>query len=211
MTNADPRLTKICTAAPIIPVLVVHDVAHAVPLAQALVAGGLTSLEVTLRTDAALDVIAEMAQVPGCTPGAGTVLTAADVDAVVKAGGQFAVSPGSSPAIIDACAANDLPLLPGAATSTEAMALLDRGFTYQKFFPAEAIGGAKALGAMAGPLPQIKFCPTGGVTPQNAQSYLALPNVICAGGSWVAPSNLVTAGDWDAITKIASQAAQLGA
>lgn len=200
---------NICRLAPVVPVLVVKDVAHAAPLAQALVAGGLPALEVTLRTPVALDVIREMAAVEGGAVGAGTLLTPTDVEAAKAAGATFGVSPGATPALLDACEANDLPLLPGAATATEAMALLERGYTVQKFFPAEASGGAKALGAIGAPLPQIRFCPTGGVSLKNAPDYLALSNTLCVGGSWVAPSDKVQSGDWDGITALAKEAAAL--
>ncbi|MCP3972459.1 MAG: bifunctional 4-hydroxy-2-oxoglutarate aldolase/2-dehydro-3-deoxy-phosphogluconate aldolase [Rhodobacteraceae bacterium] len=203
------RTLELCRMAPVIPVLVVGDAGTAHPLAEALVAGGLPVLEVTLRTPAALQVIAEMAEVPGAVVGAGTVLNHADVAAARDAGARFAVSPGATPALLEACAAADLPLLPGAATATEAMALLERGYTTAKFFPAEAAGGAAALKAMGAPLPQITFCPTGGVSPGNAASYLALGNVACVGGSWVAPADLVAAGDWAGIETLARSAAAL--
>ena len=195
--------------APIIPVLVVDDATHAAPLARALVAGGLPALEVTLRTPAALDVIREMAGVPGGVVGAGTLLTPADVQAAKDAGAQFGVSPGATDRLLDACEEADLPLLPGAATASEAMRLLERGYTMLKFFPAEASGGAAAIKAIGAPIPQVMFCPTGGVSPANAADYLSLPNVVCAGGSWVAPKDMVLAGDWDGITALAQAAAQL--
>lgn len=208
-SQASAEARRICALAPIVPVLVVHDVAHARPLAEALVAGGLPALEVTLRTDAALDVIAEMAKVEGGIVGAGTLLTAEDVARAKAAGARFGVSPGATPALLDACEAADLPTLPGAATASEAMALLERGYDMLKFFPAEASGGAPALKALASPLPQISFCPTGGVSPQNASGYLSLPNVVCAGGSWVAPAALIEAGDWQGITDLARAASKL--
>ena len=195
--------------APIVPVLVVHDAAHARPLAEALVAGGLPALEVTLRTPAALDVIREMAKVPGGVVGAGTLVTPDDVAAAVEAGAQFGVSPGATDQLLDACEAAGLPMLPGAATASEAMRLLERGYDMLKFFPAEASGGAPALKAIGAPLPQISFCPTGGVSPGNARTYLSLPNVVCAGGSWVAPADLIEAGDWAGITELARAARQL--
>ncbi|KIN70464.1 KHG/KDPG aldolase [Sulfitobacter noctilucae] len=207
--NRSVETRKLCALAPIIPVLVVHDVAHARPLAEALVRGGLPVLEVTLRTPAALDVITEMASVEGGHVGAGTLVTPADVTAAVKAGATFGVSPGSTPALLDAAEAASLPMLPGAATASEAMALLERGYDVLKFFPAEASGGVPALKGIGGPLPQITFCPTGGVNPKNAPDYLAQPNVICAGGSWVCPSDLVAAGDWDQIEALAREASQL--
>lgn len=206
---AAARAREICELAPIVPVLVVDDVAHARPLAEALVAGGLPALEVTLRTPAALDVIAAMASVPGGVVGAGTLVTPDDVKAAKAAGAQFGVSPGATDALIAACEAEDLPLLPGAATASEAMALLERGYDMLKFFPAEASGGAPALKAIGAPLPQIAFCPTGGVSMANATSYLSLPNVICAGGSWVAPKDKVLAGDWAGIEALAREAAAL--
>ena len=206
---AAARAWEICNLAPIIPVLGVDDVAHARPLAEALIAGGLPVLEVTLRTPAALDVIAAMAEVEGGVVGAGTLVTPDDVVAAKAVGAQFGVSPGSTDALIAACEAEELPLLPGAATATEAMALYERGYDMLKFFPAEASGGAAMLKAIGAPLPQISFCPTGGVSPENAESYLSLPNVTCAGGSWVAPKDLVEAGDWSAIKALARAAASL--
>ncbi|UWS03327.1 bifunctional 4-hydroxy-2-oxoglutarate aldolase/2-dehydro-3-deoxy-phosphogluconate aldolase [Phaeobacter inhibens] len=207
--DASTRAREICQLAPIVPVLVVHDVAHARPLAEALVAGGLPALEVTLRTPAALDVIAEMAKVEGGVVGAGTLITPEDVTRAVAAGAQFGVSPGATDTLLDAAEAAGLPMLPGAATASEAMRLLDRGYDMLKFFPAEASGGAPALKAIGAPLPQISFCPTGGVSPDNADSYLSLSNVVCAGGSWVAPTKLVEAGDWDGIRDLARAASQL--
>jgi len=207
--QASLRAREIAALAPIIPVLVVDDAAHAQPLAKALVAGGLPALEVTLRTPAALDVIREMAQVPGGVVGAGTLLTPADVQAAKDAGAQFGVSPGATDRLLDACEEADLPLLPGAATASEAMRLLERGYTMLKFFPAEASGGAPALKAIGAPIPQISFCPTGGVSLKNASNYLSLPNVVCAGGSWVAPKDAVAAGDWQRIETLAREAAAL--
>jgi 2-dehydro-3-deoxyphosphogluconate aldolase/(4S)-4-hydroxy-2-oxoglutarate aldolase len=200
---------KLCEIAPIIPVLVVHDVAHARPLAQALVAGGLPVLEVTLRTPNALDVISEMAKVEGGYVGAGTLVTPDDVVAAKDAGATFGVSPGATDMLLQACEDNDLPLLPGAATASEAMRLLERGYDMLKFFPAEASGGVDALKGIGAPLPQISFCPTGGVNPQNATKYLSQPNVVCAGGSWVAPADLVQSENWAEIEKLARAASQL--
>ncbi len=207
--TASELTAKVCRLAPVIPVLVVEDAAHAVPLAAALVAGGLPALEVTLRTPAALDVIREMATVEGGVVGAGTLLTPADVEAAKAAGATFGVSPGATDRLLDAAEANELPILAGAATASEAMALLERGYTVAKFFPAEAAGGARALGSLASPLPQIRFCPTGGVSLANAPDYLKLPNTLCVGGSWVAPKDKVLAGDWDGITALAREAAAL--
>ena len=207
--DASRQTADLCRLAPVIPVLVIDDAGLAADLARALVAGGLPVLEVTLRTPAALDAIRAMSEVEGGIVGAGTLLTPADVEAAREAGALFGVSPGATDRLLDAAEAADLPLLPGAATATEAMRLLERGYTMQKFFPAEASGGAKALGSLASPLPQIRFCPTGGVGLKNAPDYLALPNTLCVGGSWVAPKDLVAAGDWGAIEKLASEAATL--
>lgn len=211
MTPAQASIAceKICKMAPIIPVLVVDDAATAAPLAKALVAGGLPVLEVTLRTPAALDAIAAMADVAGGIVGAGTLLTPQDVLNAKAAGATFGVSPGATDALLDACEAADLPLLAGAATATESMRLLERGYRVQKFFPAEASGGAAAIRAIGAPIPQVQFCPTGGITLQNAGDYLGLSNVLCAGGSWVAPKGLVTSGDWAGIEKLAYEASQL--
>jgi len=162
------------------------------------------------RTPAALDVIAAMAEIEGGVVGAGTLLTPDDVKAAKAAGARFGVSPGATDALLDAAEAHDLPLLPGAATASEAMRLFERGYTVMKFFPAEAAGGAAFLKSLASPLPAIRFCPTGGVTPGNAEDYLSLPNVLCAGGSWVAPKPAMVAGDWAGIEALAREAARLG-
>jgi 2-dehydro-3-deoxyphosphogluconate aldolase/(4S)-4-hydroxy-2-oxoglutarate aldolase len=207
--EASRRIREICALAPIVPVLVVEDVATARPLAEALVAGGLPSLEVTLRTPAALEVIRVMSDVTGGHVGAGTLITPEDVRAAKAAGATFGVSPGATDDLLAACEAEDFPLLPGAATASEAMRLLARGYDVLKFFPAEASGGVPALKAIGSPLAQISFCPTGGVSSANAGSYLALANVLCAGGSWVAPKNLINAGDWVGIEALARDAAQL--
>ena len=198
----------LCGRAPVVPVLVLDDAARARPLAEALVAGGLPALEVTLRTPAALDCIRAMAEVPGGVVGAGTLLTPADVRAAVEAGARFGVSPGATDAILQACLDEGLPLLPGAATATEAMVLLEHGYDMLKFFPAEAAGGAPALKAIGAPIPQVAFCPTGGVSPANKAEYLDLPNVVCVGGSWVAPKDRIAAGDWDGIEALAREAAR---
>lgn len=207
--TASQKAAEICLLAPVIPVLVIHDASIAADLARALVAGGLPALEITLRTPAALDAIREMAKVEGGVVGAGTLLTPDDVKAAVDAGALFGVSPGSTDRLLDAAEAADLPILPGAVTSTEAMHLLERGYTVQKFFPAEAAGGARALKALSGPLPQIRFCPTGGVTSANAETYLGLPNTICVGGSWVAPQDRIDARDWATIEALAREASRL--
>ena len=207
--NAAAAARAICQTAPVIPVLVIHDLAHARPLAEALVAGGLPCLEVTLRTDCALAAIEAMAAVPGAKPGVGTLRTPADVVSALNAGATFGVSPGATDPLLEAAEAADLPLLPGAATASEAMRLLERGYKTQKFFPAEAVGGAPALKSLAGPLPDITFCPTGGVSPRNAAQYLALPNTVCVGGSWVAPQGAMERGEWQTIEALARDAAAL--
>ncbi|MGR3481078.1 bifunctional 4-hydroxy-2-oxoglutarate aldolase/2-dehydro-3-deoxy-phosphogluconate aldolase [Salipiger marinus] len=211
MTPADASRSNeaLCRMAPVIPVLVIEDVSYARPLAEALVKGGLPVLEVTLRTPAALDVIREMASVEGGVVGAGTLLTPEDVSAAIAAGARFGVSPGATDRLLDACEAQDLPLLAGAATATESMALLERGYTLQKFFPAEANGGVPALKAIGAPIPQVRYCPTGGVSMKNARDYLGLKNVLCVGGSWVAPADMMAAGDWAGITALAAEAAGL--
>ena len=206
---ASEKAREICLLAPVVPVLVIDDAEKARGLATALVAGGLPALEVTLRTDCALDAIREMAKVSGGVVGAGTLLTSKDVEAAKAAGAQFGVSPGATDRILDACEANDLPLLPGAATSSEVMRLLERGYTVQKFFPAEANGGAPALKAIGAPLPQVKFCPTGGISLKNANDYLSLSNTLCVGGSWVAPKDKIASGDWAGIEALAREAAAL--
>lgn len=207
--DASQAAADICGLAPVVPVLVVDDADIAQDLAKALVAGGLPALEVTLRTPAALDVIREMAKVAGGIVGAGTLLTPKDVEDAKAAGATFGVSPGATDLLLDACEANDLPLLPGIATASEAMRLLERGYWVQKFFPAEANGGAPALKGIGGPIPQVKFCPTGGVSLKNAASYLSLSNTLCVGGSWVAPKDLIMAKDWAGITLLAAEAAKL--
>ncbi|AUC55418.1 keto-deoxy-phosphogluconate aldolase [Sagittula sp. P11] len=211
MTPADAsrESERLCRLAPVIPVLVIDDASKARGLAEALVKGGLPVLEVTLRTPAALDAISEMAKVEGGVVGAGTLLTPEDVEKAVAAGAKFGVSPGATDRILDACEAADLPLLPGAATASEAMKLLERGYTVQKFFPAEANGGVPALKAIGAPIPQVRFCPTGGVSMKNVGDYLGLSNVLCCGGSWVAPKDMVSSGDWAGIEALAREAAAL--
>lgn len=204
-------LETILRQAPVVPVIVIDKLADAAPLARALVMGGLPVLEVTLRTEAALDAIAAMAGVEGAVVGAGTVLTRKQMKACRKAGAAFAVSPGATRKLLSAAEDEEIPFLPGAATASEAMALLEQGYGLQKFFPAEAAGGARALASFAQPLPQLRFCPTGGITAELAPTYFKLPNVITLGGSWMVPRKLVTAGDWGGIERLARQAAQLRA
>ena len=203
------QAAEICQLAPVVPVLVVEDASLAGDLALALVTGGLPALEVTLRTPAALDVIREMAKIEGGVVGAGTLLTPDDVIAAKDAGALFGVTPGTTDRMIDAALDAELPLLPGAATATEALRLFERGFFVQKIFQAEASGGVPALKAIGGPMPQIRFCPTGGVSLSNAPAYLGLANTICVGGSWVAPKDAVEQHDWAKITDLAAEAARL--
>jgi 2-dehydro-3-deoxyphosphogluconate aldolase/(4S)-4-hydroxy-2-oxoglutarate aldolase len=205
-------MAEILAIGPVVPVVVIRDAAQAVPLARALLAGGVHVVEVTLRSNAALDSIKQIrAAVPEVTVGAGSVLTPVQLDAVKAVGAAFAVSPGATPALLDAAEQAKLPYLPGAATVSEVMALLARGYRCQKFFPAESSGGIGFLHALAGPLPELRFCPTGGINAGNAAAYLALSNVPCVGGSWLAPEAAVGAGNWDAITDLARGATALRA
>ncbi|MBK6385850.1 MAG: bifunctional 4-hydroxy-2-oxoglutarate aldolase/2-dehydro-3-deoxy-phosphogluconate aldolase [Rhodoferax sp.] len=196
--------------APVIPVIVLNDVAHAVPMARALVAGGIRMLEVTLRTPAALACIEAIAKaVPEAVVGAGTVRTKADAQAAANAGALFAVSPGYTSAVGQACRDAGMSLLPGVATGGEIMMAQEDGFTELKFFPAMQAGGPAMLKAWSGPFFDVKFCPTGGVTLQNAPEFLALPNVVCVGGSWLVPADAMAAGDWARITQLAQDTASL--
>ncbi|MDE8650173.1 bifunctional 4-hydroxy-2-oxoglutarate aldolase/2-dehydro-3-deoxy-phosphogluconate aldolase [Novosphingobium album (ex Liu et al. 2023)] len=185
MSDLSAPVEAIMRMAPVIPVLVIDDVAHALPVAEALVAGGLPVLEVTLRTPCALDVIREMKQVPGAVVGAGTVLNPADLDAAIAAGAEFIVSPGLTKKLGKAVIAAHIPLLPGIANASDIMTGLDLGFTRFKFFPAVASGGIAALKAIAAPFGQARFCPTGGITHDTAPEWLALDAVLCVGGSWL--------------------------
>jgi 2-dehydro-3-deoxyphosphogluconate aldolase/(4S)-4-hydroxy-2-oxoglutarate aldolase len=202
-------IDAIMRRAPVIPVLTVARAGDAAPLARALVAGGLTALEVTLRTPAALDAIHAMAGVDGVVVGAGTVLSAADVDAAFAAGAQFIVSPGLSESVVEHARAVGLPVLPGVATPSEIMRGRDLGLNRFKFFPAAQAGGPAMLKAFSGPFTDCAFCPTGGVTLATARDYLALPNVICVGGTWIAPADDVAGGAWETITTRAKEAAAL--
>lgn len=207
-----PGLAPILALAPVVPVVIVEDAADAVPLARALVAGGLKAIEITLRTPAALEAIRRVAgEVEGAVAGAGTVLGSDQFEAVRKAGARFAVSPGATERLLEAAAGSPMPLLPGIATASEAMALIERGYRFAKFFPAEPAGGAAYLSALASPLPQLSFCPTGGITPDSAPRYLKLPNVVCVGGSWMIRRDHVAAGDFAAITAASATAAALRA
>jgi 2-dehydro-3-deoxyphosphogluconate aldolase/(4S)-4-hydroxy-2-oxoglutarate aldolase len=197
-------------AAPVIPVVIIDELAQAVPLARALVKGGLPVIEVTLRTAVGLEAIRAIAQeVPEAIVGVGTILEPTQLAASAKAGARFAVSPGATDRILDAADGAGIGLLPGIATASEAMALIERGYRFAKFFPAEPAGGAAYLSALASPLPQLRFCPTGGVTLESAPRYLKLPNVICVGGSWMVNRATMAAGDWLAIQEGAARAAGL--
>lgn len=197
--------------APVLPVVVLEDATRAVPLARTLVSCGLKAIEVTLRTRAAEEAIrAIAAEVPDAVVGAGTVLTPQQAGAAVAAGARFLVSPGATVGLVKAMRDTGVPFLPGVATASEMVALLEQGVTDMKFFPAEAAGGAAYLKALASPLPQVRFCPTGGITASNAPSYLSLPNVACVGGSWMLPTAAVRSGDWATVATLARAAAALG-
>lgn len=211
MAQDSEKLLSVLKLQPVVPVLIIEDLASAVPLARALVAGGLKAIEITMRTPVALDAIRAVAEnVEGAAVGAGTVLNARDFEAAVAAGSTFIVSPGATPEIIDAAEESDVPLLPGAATASEVMGLREAGYDVMKFFPAEQAGGAAYLKALSSPLAGTLFCPTGSISLRNANDYLKLPNVVCVGGSWVAPRELVATGDWAGITRLAAEAAALG-
>jgi 2-dehydro-3-deoxyphosphogluconate aldolase / (4S)-4-hydroxy-2-oxoglutarate aldolase len=208
--NKQKQVEATLRLAPVVPVVIIEDAAHAVPMARALVAGGIPAIEVTLRTPAALDAIKAIAdEVEGAVVGVGTVLSARDLRAAHKAGAKFAVSPGVSPGLLDAADDSELPLLPGAATASEVMTLLERGYRFLKLFPAVPAGGHKLLGAWASPLPQVKFCPTGGISLSSAPEFLSLPNVVCVGGSWLTPADKLRNGDWAGIEALAREAAAL--
>jgi 2-dehydro-3-deoxyphosphogluconate aldolase / (4S)-4-hydroxy-2-oxoglutarate aldolase len=209
MSQDAAALRDLLTMAPVIPVIILDDVNAARPLAEALVAGGLPVLEVTLRTPHALQVIEEMAKVDGAIVGSGTVRSPLQMGHSVDAGCRFMVSPGASPRLLEAAEDQPIPLLPGIGTPTEAMTASEHGYTYLKFFPAEALGGAPVLKAFASPLPDIMFCPTGGIDLIKAKTYLALPNVVCVGGSWVMPPDAIEAKDWRRIEGLAREAAAL--
>ncbi len=195
---------------PVMPVMVINDLESAIDLASALVKGGVRSLEITLRSDAALQAISLISQaVPDALVGVGTVRNPRQLEAALKAGARFAVSPGLTPAIAAAAREAGIPFLPGIATPSESMFAADEGFVVQKLFPAEAVGGVGLLKALYGPLPDIVFCPTGGINAGNAAQYLALPNVKCVGGSWLTPESAVASKDWAAITELARQACLL--
>jgi len=203
-------IKEVMNTSPVMPVMVINQLEQAVPLAQALVEGGLKVLEITLRTPVALEAIRRIkAEVPGAIVGAGTIINIQTLHQAIDAGAQFIVSPGVTPGLLDAAMATGVPILPGVITPSEVMRLLEKGITAMKFFPAEAAGGIPMLKSIGGPLPQVTFCPTGGVNPNNAPEYLALSNVACVGGSWMAPAELVDAGNWAEITRRAAEAASL--
>lgn len=203
-------IDAILNLGPVMPVIVIDEADKAVPLAEALLSGGIRTAEITLRTPTALAAIQEMARhCPAITVGAGTVRTVQQARQVVAAGGRFAVSPGTTSSVVSGCAEAGLPLLPGAATVSEMMALSEQGFTALKFFPATAAGGLNFIKALASPLPDLTFCPTGGITPDTAPDWLALSNIACVGGSWVAPQDLIAKADFAEITNRARAAASL--
>ena len=203
-------IKEVMTTSPVMPVMVINQLDQAVPLAKALVEGGLKVLEITLRTPVALDAIRRIkAEVPGAIVGAGTIINTETLQQALDAGAEFIVSPGVTDSVIDAAIASGVPILPGVITPSEVMKLLEKGITAMKFFPAEAAGGIPMLKSLGGPLPQVTFCPTGGVNPKNAPEYLALSNVACVGGSWMAPAELFDACDWAEITRRAAEAAKL--
>ncbi|MGA0602660.1 bifunctional 4-hydroxy-2-oxoglutarate aldolase/2-dehydro-3-deoxy-phosphogluconate aldolase [Caulobacter sp. KR2-114] len=203
-------IEDILALSPVMPVVTIADAAHAVPMARALLAGGLKTIEITLRTPAALAAVSAIARdVPDLVIGVGTVLTAHDLKAAAEAGAAFAISPGSTPELMDAARHGPIPYLPAIATAGELMAGLDRGYTAFKFFPAAAAGGVAALKAFGGPFPGVRFCPTGGISLATAPDYLALPNVLCVGGSWIAPEAAIEAGDTATIERLAREAAGL--
>ncbi|AIY19294.1 bifunctional 4-hydroxy-2-oxoglutarate aldolase/2-dehydro-3-deoxy-phosphogluconate aldolase [Pimelobacter simplex] len=211
MSAPEPAAGSVLSLVPVLPVVVIDELAAAVPLARALVAGGLSAIELTLRTPVALDAIrAITTEVPEITVGAGTVVTPAQAAAAVGAGAAFLVSPGCTPALLDGILATGVPALPGTSTVSEVLTVLEAGLTEMKFFPAAASGGAPYLRALAGPLPQARFCPTGGITQESAPSYLGLPNVGCVGGTWLAPADVIAAGDWDEVARRAAAAVSLG-
>ncbi|MGQ5719150.1 2-dehydro-3-deoxy-phosphogluconate aldolase [Pseudochrobactrum asaccharolyticum] len=210
MSQKTEKLIPVMTGQTVIPVLLIDKAQDAVPLARALAKGGLPAIEITLRTAAALDAIRAVAEeVPEAIVGAGTILNASHYEQAVRAGSQFIVSPGVTDAILDAADQSTIPLLPGCATASEVMSLRERGYTHVKFFPAEQAGGAPYLKALSSPLAGTFFCPTGGISLSNAMSYLQLPNVLCIGGSWIAPKELVNDGKWDEITALAAAASAL--
>ncbi len=197
----------VLNSGPVVPVMVIENIDHAVPLARALIAGGIKVLEITLRSDVAIAAIRRVArEVPDAIVGAGTIASAHDLAAVTEAGAVFAISPGLTPALLKAANQGPIALIPGISTASELMLGMEQGYTEFKFFPAEAAGGVAMLKSIGGPFPQITFCPTGGVSPKNYNNYLALDNVACVGGSWIVPKNSIEQEDWQNITKLARAA-----
>jgi len=203
------RMGEILAMGPVVPVITVSAIEDAAPLAKALVAGGLSVLEVTLRTDCAMQAIEAMAKVEGAVVGVGTIINAAQLVEAKAAGAEFAVSPGATDTLIEAAMAVEMPFLPGVATPGEAMRLNEKGLQYLKLFPAEAVGGRTLLKSIGAPLPHLKFCPTGGISPESAPEYLKLNNVVCVGGSWMIPNNMIANREWEGISALAREAAAL--
>ena len=202
--------TAVLTLSPVIPVVTIDDAANAVPLARVLLASGVNTIEITLRTPAALDAIRAVAsEAPEMIVGAGTVLNEKDLSAAIEAGAKYALSPGGTPKLMKAARKAAIPFVPGVATASEIQRGLELGYTCFKFFPAEQLGGVSALKALAGPLPNVRFCPTGSITLEKAPAYLALKNVLCVGGSWIAPNEYIKAGDWASIEAAAKRAVAL--
>ncbi|MGY4109238.1 bifunctional 4-hydroxy-2-oxoglutarate aldolase/2-dehydro-3-deoxy-phosphogluconate aldolase [Aeromonas encheleia] len=210
MQNWKVTPAEVFAASPLVPVMVINDLDQALPMAQALLAGGISVFEITLRTPVALDAIALIAKaMPEAMVGAGTVLNCAQFDAAVAAGARFVISPGMTPALLAHAAKSTAPLIPGVATASEVMQALEAGYSHLKFFPAEANGGTKALAAIAAPLPQVRFCPTGGIGPHNVADYLALKCVATVGGSWMLPADAVKNGNWEEVTRLSREAVAL--
>ena len=204
------KLTEIVAATSVMPVMVIDRIDDAVPLAQALVEGGIRVLEITLRTEAGLEAVKRIRQeVPGAIVGVGTISSPQLLEASIEAGAAFGVSPGTPPTLLKAIVASGLPFFPGVATMTEVMQVMEAGLTVMKFFPAVAAGGVKMLESFAGPFPQVEFCPTGGINAANAPEFFKLKNVVCVGGSWLTPKNLIANGDWAGITRLAQEATTL--
>ncbi len=209
MKNWKTSAEKILTTGPVVPVIVVNKLEHAVPMAKALVAGGVRVLEVTLRTPVAMEALRLMIkEVPDAIVGAGTVINTQQLQEVTEAGAQFVISPGITEPLLKAAVEGPVPLIPGISTVSELMTGMDYGLREFKFFPAEANGGVKALQAIGGPFPQVRFCPTGGISPANYRDYLALKSVLCIGGSWLVPNDALESVDWDRITRLAREAVE---
>ncbi|RLQ89542.1 2-dehydro-3-deoxy-phosphogluconate aldolase [Notoacmeibacter ruber] len=210
MQQKTEALSQVLTGQPVIPVVQISNLSHAVPMAKALVAGGLPAIEITLRTAEALDAIRLVAnEVEGAIVGAGTILNPKQFKEAADAGSQFIVSPGTTVELLGVAKDHAVPFLPGATTPSEVMSMMEEGYSILKFFPAEQSGGRAYLKSLSSPLASVRFCPTGGITPQSAPDYLALPNVLCVGGSWVTPQDAMDAGNWDEIERLAREASGL--